>query len=225
MNRTPFPFTVGDQHLGPVAGTTQTAQRCSKRREIVSVTPRHFPAKDPELCFEIPQIADIPYPGVRLDLVVIHDQRELAQATAGRACQRFPNLSFLQLAVSREDEQPTCLALRSMGKRHPLCLGDPHAQRAGVGDDSRSADVGVARQTAEAPQPMDLLEGDQTEAEEDRVQAGGVVSLGGKVKVLRLQLIEVQPGDDVQAGEAAPDVPGSCLGDHVERVDAAAGRE
>ena len=80
---------------------------------------------------------------------------------------------------------------------------------------------------------MKGLEWKAPEADEHGVEAGDVVSLGGEEQVAygRLwtleaaELMEVQPGDDVEAAEAAADVARARPGDHVERVDAAEGGE
>ena len=70
----------------------------------MSAAARRFPAKGLKLGFQISQIANVLYPGIGLDLIMIHNDRERLEAVVGSADEGFPNLSFLQLPVARENE-------------------------------------------------------------------------------------------------------------------------
>jgi len=69
----------------------------------VSVDPLGLPAISFELWLKVAQAADIVHPGVGLELVVIDDDRQLVEAFMNRRLQGLPELPFLELAVSRED--------------------------------------------------------------------------------------------------------------------------
>ena len=62
-----------------------------------------LPPKAAELSVEISEWADVFHPGIRLDLVVIDDDRNLIQAQFGGRRQRLPDLALLKLAVPRSN--------------------------------------------------------------------------------------------------------------------------
>ncbi len=67
----------------------------------------------------------------------------------------FPNLSFLQLPVARENENSARLSQEAAGLQHAFCLGDTHAQRSRVSVAERGVDIRMTRQPAEAAQSME----------------------------------------------------------------------
>jgi hypothetical protein len=79
----------------------------------------------------------------------------------------------------------------------------------------------VVSTSTETAQPVELLERQAPERDEHRVQPRGVVALRGEVAVALAQDLEMQPGDDVDRGEARADVARAGAGDHVQHVEAA----
>src|SRR4051812_9859508 len=109
------------------------------------------PAERREFCLKIPEIARFRHPDVRLELIVIDNDRDGVEAVIGGREERFPNLALLQLAVAGEDEDAPVAAKALVGEHYPLGLRDAHAKGAGVGDDvGRARDVWVAGKTTEA---------------------------------------------------------------------------
>lgn len=206
------------------------AERRVQFARRVAVATQDAPAEGAELRFQIAQVAHVGDPGVGLDLVVVDDHGQFAHCVVHRTGQRFPVLALLELAVARQDVDPTARAGQPVAEDHALGAGDAHAERAGVRVHVRDADVGVARQTAEAAQLVQLLLGECAEPDVGRVEAGYVVSLGGEVDVAvvgegRVHLVQQQPGDDVGGAEAGSDVARSGAHDAVEGVDTGRVRE
>ena len=157
---------------------------------------------------------------------MIDDRDDLAEPIVRRACERFPELPLLQLAIASQHEKPAAPVLEPVCDCHAFRLRDSHPERAGVRRDNRCRlHVGVAGQSAEPPERVDFFKGQHPKPDQHRVKSGRIVSLRGKIRVGRivaaLHFMQVQPAHDVHRAEAAADVPGAGAGDHVERVDAA----
>ena len=120
----------------------------------MSAAARRSPAKGSKLGFQISQIADVLYPGVGLDLIMIHNDSERFEAVVGSADEGFPNLSFLQLPVAHENENAATLSQQVAGLEHAFCLGDTHAERSRVRVAVRGVDIRMTRQPAEAAKSM-----------------------------------------------------------------------
>src|SRR5262245_45383621 len=85
----------------------------------------------------------------------------------------------------------------------------------------------MSGQTADAPELVKLIGGQQPEAEQDGIERWSIVPLRRKENVACVgallevaQLIEEQPAHDLQRAETRADVSGPRTGNHVERVDA-----
>ena len=107
-----------------------------------------------ELVFEPSEIAHGGNRGVGLKFVVVDDDRDFRQPFVRDRLQRFPDLSFLQFAVTGHHHDPTAPIGRTLRARHPVRLRDPHAERAGVRRDERRRDVWMPRKATVAPQPV-----------------------------------------------------------------------
>ena len=223
---------VGNQHLGAIGHGVEGAEHALERVHVVAVAARDVPAERAQLLGQIAKRADLVHPGVGLDLVVVDDRGDLAEAARHRRAQRLPELPFLQLAVSGEHEDAARPAGETVGQGHALGLGDTHAERAGVGLNVRRLDVRVARQPVQPPQLVERIGGQQAEADEHRVERRRVVPLRREEDVARVvtvievaHLVEEQPAHDLERTEAGADVPGPRAGDHPQRVDAGQRRE
>ena len=233
MKLTPRPLMVSAiSTFGPIGHAVELAEHALERVHVVAVAARDVPAEGAQLLAEIAERADLVHPGVGLDLVVVDDRRDLAEAARHRRAQRLPELPFLQLAVAGEHEDAARPAGQPVGQRHALGLGDAHAERAGVGLDVRRLDVRVARQAVQPPQLVERVGGQQAEADEHRVERRRVVPLRREEDVARLvalvevaHLVEEQPAHDLERAEAGADVAGPGAGNHPERVDARQRRE
>jgi hypothetical protein len=71
---------VGNDGLRPIDNRIQAAQRGLDLRDIVAIAPHDMPAKRAQLRVEVPQIVDVLDPGVGLNLVVVDDGDDLAEA-------------------------------------------------------------------------------------------------------------------------------------------------
>ena len=109
-------------------------------------------------------------------------------------------------------------------ERDPAALGDAHAERARARLDPGHADVGVAVEAAEAPQPQQALARHDAEGEQHRVQAGHVVALRREEDVAigiveaalgDVELVEQEVRDEVERAEGRAEVPrpGALHGD------------
>ena len=159
--RNPCPLQrIGHQQLRSIGGgLRQPLQRAGHLRNVVAVAAIDGPAERRRLGLQLAKVGDLVHPGVRLDLVVIHDRGDLAHPLIRRAAQRLPELTLLKLAVPGEHEDASLPAGHAPGADEPLGLRDPHPERArgGLylwGDDH----VRVAWEPPEPAQPVDELE-------------------------------------------------------------------
>ena len=65
---------------------------------------------------------------------------------------------------------------------------------------------GMPGETSQPAKPVQLVEGELAERDQHRIEAGRVVALGGEIEVVVLELVEIEPGDDIEAGEARADM-------------------
>jgi len=159
---------------------------------------------------------------------VVDDGANFVQAEVRRGHERLPDLPFLELAVTGHHVNAPRALRQAIGQHHALGLGDAHTERAGVGDHTRCANVGVTRQAVQLPQSMNGVERQALERDEQRVKPGRVVTFGGEVQVLPVglaQRFQMQPGHDVQARKGTADVAGARAGYHVQRVQTASIRQ
>ena len=119
---------VGDDHLGQVLHIVQCAERFLERSDVVAIAADDVPPERAELRLDVPEIADVAHPGVGLNLVVIDDGDDLAQASIRGRRQRLPELPFLQLAVAGEHKDAAFGAGKAVGQHHALRLRDAHPQ-------------------------------------------------------------------------------------------------
>jgi hypothetical protein len=216
---------VGDDHLRHVGDRVERAEGALERRHVVPVDPADVPSERAQLGLEVAEVADLPHPGVGLDLVVVDDGDDLAESAVGGRSERLPELPFLQLPVTRQHEDAPRPPGQPVGDRHPLRLRDAHAERAGVGLHVRRLDVRMPGQPVQAAQLVQHVGRQQAEPDEHVVQRRGVVPLRREEEVglpgpfLQVaHLVEEQPAHDLQRAEAGADVPRPGAGDHVERV-------
>ena len=153
-----MPFTVSAMiDLGLVGDGVEPAEGRLDRRRVVAVDPLDVPAEGAELGREIAERGGALQRIVGLDLVVVDDDGELAHLPVGGGDQRFPDLALLQLAVAGDDRHLDRLALQPRGEHEALGLGDAHPERAGIGDHSGRADIGMAGEAVEPAQAVDEL--------------------------------------------------------------------
>ena len=214
MNVTPRPFTVSASRIRGLPGaSSELAQRRLQCGKIMSVAARRLPAKRSKFAFQLSQIADIPYPGVRLDLVMINDDGQAIEAIVGSAGEGFPKLSFLQFPVACENKNPSGLSKQAAGFEHAFRLRDSHSERSRVCVAIRGVDIRVARQPAETAKLMKQGKLQKPQTDQRGIEAGGVVPLRRKVHVpefsgrVLFHFLEEEPGDDIQAAETAADMP------------------
>ena len=136
-----------------------------------------MPAKGSQLRFQVSKIADFGNQCIGLQLVVIDDDGDLVQIVVGCGNQGFPELPLLQFTIARKHVDIAWPLEQSVGDHHALGLGNPHAKRAGVGDDIGGGNIGVTGQPAEAAQLVDQLEIQLALADEGVVKAGRIVPL------------------------------------------------
>ena len=144
--------------------------------------------------------------------------------------ERFPVLTFLQLAVARHHDDAAAAAEEALRPCHPPSLGETHPERPRVGLDAGHADVRVTVEPAEPPQAQEALGGDDAERVQRGVQPRHVVPFRGEedvaIRVVPADLGDVQlaPQEvhhDVERAEARADVPGTGALDRDQRVRAA----
>ena len=132
----------------------------------------------------------------------------------GDRLQRFPDLAFLQLAVAGHHDDASAAAGAAAARapcRTPSrcpCPSEPVlVAMNGV------VDVGMAGQAAEAPQPVQQIEVELLERDEQRVERRRVVALRREVDVgVRRaavgidELLGPEPRDQIDRAEARSDV-------------------
>ena len=101
---------VGDEHLRAIGHGRKMREGVANRRRIVAVAAPHFPSERAELVLDRAEIAHRRHQRVRLELVVIDDDDDLAETLVGDRLQRFPDLPFLQLAVAGHHEHASAAA-------------------------------------------------------------------------------------------------------------------
>ena len=118
---------VGDDDLAAVARSAQPLERrldarpCRGRRSAPRASRRraNFASRSPSSLVRSSEI-------VRLDLVVVDDDGDLAHLPVRGGDQRFPDLALLQLAVAGDDEDAVALARRAGRRaRMPFALEMP----------------------------------------------------------------------------------------------------
>ena len=218
---------VGNDGLRAIGDRIERAERPLKGPQVMAATPADVPPERAKLRFDVAEIADLPHPRVRLDLVVVDDRDNLAELHVRRRAERLPELPFLQLAVAGEHEDAARRTRQPVRERHPLGLRDAHAERTGVRLDVRRLDVRVSRQPANPAKLMELVCRKQTESDQHRIERRGVVPFRGKedVAVVRplveiAQLVQEEPRHDLERAEAGADVSRPGARDHVQGVDA-----
>ncbi len=126
MNDTPLPLTVSAiSTLGRSTMARSLWNARSHRAQIVTVRAFHVPSEGPELGGEVTEIADVSDPGVGLDLVVVDDDGDLAEAARGRRWKRLPDLPLLELAVARHDVHVRGHPSRRLARTIPFALEIP----------------------------------------------------------------------------------------------------
>ena len=233
MKETPFPFTVSAMITLGRFSTSSSARNVfssaatswPSQRTTCQPNARNFASMSPRLLTLL-------HPGVGLNLVVIDDGDDLAEAAIRGGRQRLPELPFLQLAVAGEHEDAALGAGEAVGQHHALRLRDAHAQRAGVGLDVWRLDMRVAGQAVQTAKLVQLVLGQQAKADQHVVERWCVVALRREEDVGMLgplceiaNLVQEYPAHDLERAEARADVAGPRAGDHVERVDARQRRE
>src|SRR3990167_4227387 len=101
---------------------------------------------------------------------MINNNRQTTVPPSGSADERLPELPFLQFTVSGENKDSALgPAHELVGKEKSFCLRYTHPQRACICVRSRSLYVRMAGQTAEAPQPMNFLEWNNSQCSLSRI--------------------------------------------------------
>src|SRR5215510_714696 len=74
---------VRNDDFGTIGYAIERSKRVLNRMHIMTVTATDMPAKRTQLCLDVPEVADISHPGIRLDLVVIDDRDDLPEPHVG----------------------------------------------------------------------------------------------------------------------------------------------
>ena len=188
MNETPVPLTVSAMMtLGRSVILRKRLERSPQRGEVVAVAARDIPAERAELGLEVAQVADARHPGVRLDLVVVDDHRDLAQSARSPPRPATPRTGPPAARRRRSARRSLPgVPCEPVGEGHALGLRDAHAERAGVGHDARRRrrrDDPAARPGGAAA--WMCSKGRTPEPDQHRVEARRVVALGGEEEVRR----------------------------------------
>ena len=216
-----------DQYLRPVVHAAKLLERLAQRGVVVPVAPPRVPAERRELRLQVAEGHDLLGRLVGLELVPVDDHDEMCEPVVGRALDRLPVLTLLELAVPRHDHDPPREPEAPFDPRDPAALGDPHPQRARVSLDARDAHVRVSVEPAEPSQREELLARDHTEGEEHGVETRDVVTLRREedvpVRVLPAQLggvelVEEEVDYQVERAEARAEMAGARALDGGENV-------
>ena len=193
----------------------------------MAVAAADLPPEGSEFGLEVAKVARLAHPDIRLQLVVVDDDGDGIEPVIGGGNQRFPDLAFLQLSVAGHHEDAAVAAKQPVGEDHALGLGDAHAERARIGDDVRRGNVGVAWKAAEPAELAQSVRRQLPASDHGSVEARRVMTLGREEQVRRTavfapaQLVQQQPGENVERAEARPDMAGAGEGDHGERIEPA----
>ena len=85
----------------------------------------------------------------------------------------------------------------------------------------------MAGQSTEAAEFVEQRKLQKLEADQGSIKTGSVVALRREIDILVFpgcvffHLLEKEPGDDIETAEAAANMAGAGIGDHVEGIDAA----
>jgi hypothetical protein len=101
---------------------TNGCQGALEVRQVMAIAAGYRPAIRLQLADEIAQAADPLDQSVRLDLVVIDDDGNLVEAVVGRALERLPELTLLQLAIAGQDVDLASPTHQSIGLHEALRL-------------------------------------------------------------------------------------------------------
>ena len=155
----------------------------------------------------------------------------LSKPVVGGAHGRFPDLAFLDFAVTHEDVNPAVAAVQA--GRQGQAVGDGQALAQGAGGDlhaRRAGGVGMALQdAAELAQGGELLPGEITQAGEHGIEGRGAVALGEDEAVPvgpagiagpDAHLGEEQGHQDVGGRQRPAQVPGAGAMKHLNDVQA-----
>ena len=148
-----------------------------KGTNIMPVAPGHGPTEGAKLRRQIPQVRNFGNIGVGLHLVVVDHHSELFHPVVHGGRKGFPDLSLLKFPIPGQDKDPSLATRKPPGQDHPLGLGNPHAQRPGVGMDPGQPDLGVAGQTLESAKTTEQCIFDFSQSSQNCVMAGGIVTL------------------------------------------------
>ena len=106
MKETPLPLTVSATsslgRSGFSASREPSARANARRRRCRRSAPP--PSRRPAFAHQVAEVAHLVDPRVRLQLVVVDDDGDLAQPPVGGGGQRLPELALLQLAVAGHHE-------------------------------------------------------------------------------------------------------------------------
>ncbi len=219
-----------DEHRRTLLLGAKAGEGGPQRGVVVPVAGGDVPAERAQLRLEVAEREDLLGRLVGLELVAVDNDPEARETFVRSSLQRLPVLALLELAVADHHHHPPAAAEMPFRPRDPTALRDPHPERARVRLDPRHADVRVAVEPAEPPQPQQLLGREHPQRVQRRVEPGHVVPLRREEDVAirarparlgRVQLLEQQLDDDVERREARPEVAGAGPLDGDERVGTA----
>ena len=156
----------------------EAPQRDAQRGVVVTVAGRDATAERPELRLQALEGEDLLRRPIRLQLVAVDHDQQPADTLVRGSLQRLPVLALLQLSVARHHDHPAAAAEVALRPSNPAGFRDPHPERSGVGLDPGHADVRVAVEAAQPPEPEEPLGRDDAQPVERGVETGDVVALG-----------------------------------------------
>src|SRR5947209_2752376 len=119
---------VGDNAGGPVRAA---GKRGAQSVMVVTVDPQRNPAERAPLRAERLEVDGVRDAPQRLELVVVDDRAEVAQAVVRREHRRLPRRALVAFAVAEHDEDALVAAQPSEVERHAGADAEAVAERAG----------------------------------------------------------------------------------------------
>lgn len=185
------------------------------------------PAESLELFFDGCDFHDLLCCSVDLEFVVIDDGGEIAELEVGSGHGGFPDLSFLQFAVTEEGENMLLRIREGESDREAESLSETAASDFDAGSMRSGVSLEISVDLSKFGK---LFFGEISALAEDGVESGGGVTFAEDEKVtFRVEWFfgivledaaEVEGGEDVHGAEAAAGVTGVGCGDHFEGGDA-----
>ena len=193
----------------------------------MAVAALDLPTERAQLLGEVSKREDLLGRLVRLELVPVDDHPEVPARLAGSRLQCLEVLTLLQFPVAGHHNDSAATTEQALCPRNASSFRDPHPQRPRVRLDPGDADVGMAVEASESPEPHQLVCRDHSQRVQDRVQTGDVVALRrevdvafgiGEAQFTRVQLLVEEVDHDVHGAETRAEMAGARPLDRGERI-------